>query len=94
MSKLFFHFSVEGFSNCYLLGPENGGDAVIFDPGVFDLNLLELIENNNFYIRSVFITHDHNSHINGLKTLMKIYEAEIYSASKSIFGYKSGKYRV
>ena len=89
MSKLFFHFSVEGFSNTYLLGPENGGDAIIIDPGTFDSNLLSLIENNNFYVKSVLITHNHESHTRGLRTLLKIYNAKIYSASKSIMGFPS-----
>ncbi len=87
MSKLFFHFSVEGFSNTYLLGPENGGDAIVIDPGVFDGNLLELIENNNFYVRHIFITHDHESHIKGLRTMLKVYEAKIYYAGKNVGGF-------
>ncbi|MBN1647427.1 MAG: MBL fold metallo-hydrolase [Spirochaetales bacterium] len=84
MSKLFFHFSVEGFSNTYLLGPENGGDAVIFDPGTFDVHLLNLIEKNKFYIKHIFISHDHESHVRGLSTLRKVYDAQIHSASKTI----------
>ena len=87
MSKLFFHFSVDGFSNTYLLGPENGGDAVIFDPGTFDVNLLQLIEKNGFYIRHIFITHDHESHVRGLNTMLKVYDAQIYSGSDNIRGF-------
>lgn len=89
MSKLFFHFSVEGFSNTYLLGPESGGEAIVFDPGTFDGNLLELIENNNFYIKHIFITHDHESHIKGLRTMLRVYDAKIYSAGKEVGGFVS-----
>ncbi len=77
--KLFFHFVLSNFSNTYLLGPAEGGDAVIIDPGVMDLPLLNLIERNNFYIRHILVTHNHDSHVNGIKTLRKIYDAEIYS---------------
>jgi hydroxyacylglutathione hydrolase len=88
MSKLFFHFSVDGFSNTYLLGPEGGGEAVIFDPGTFDVHLLELIEKNGFYIKHIFITHSHESHIRGLRTMLKVYEATIYAGTASVLGFE------
>ncbi len=77
--KLFFHFVLSNFSNTYLLGPAEGGDALIIDPGVMDHQLLNLIENNNFYVKNILVTHNHDSHVNGIKTLTKIYNADIYS---------------
>ena len=77
--KLFFHFVLSNFSNTYLLGPVEGGNAIIIDPGVMDLPLLNLIEHNNFYIKHILVTHNHASHVNGIKTIKKIYDAEIYS---------------
>ena len=83
--KLFFHFVLSNFSNTYLLGPAEGGDAVIIDPGVMDLQLLELIEKNSFYIRNILVTHNHSSHISGITTIKKIYDADIYSHSELPF---------
>lgn len=77
--KLFFHFVLSNFSNTYLLGPANGGNALIIDPGAMDLPLLNLIERNNFYVKNILVTHNHASHVNGIKTLCKIYDAEIFS---------------
>ena len=77
--KLFFHFVLSNFSNTYILGPEDGGCAVIIDPGVMDLTLLNLIEENGLYINNILVTHNHDSHVNGIKTLLKIYDAKIYS---------------
>ena len=85
--KLFFHFSVAGFSNTYLIGPDKGGDALLIDPGVMDVPLLQLIEGNGFYIRSILFTHDHESHVSGLRTILKIYECDIYGSSDSVMGY-------
>ncbi len=82
--KLFSHFAVLEFSNTYLIGPDEGGDAIIIDPGVFDVPLLKLIETNKYYIRSVLVTHAHRSHINGLNTLLKVYKAETYSRNQRI----------
>jgi hydroxyacylglutathione hydrolase len=72
------HFSVIGFSNSYLLGPEKGGEAVIIDPGVFDETILTFIEDNNLYLKYILVTHAHESHISGINTILKIYDAKIY----------------
>ena len=42
--KFFSLFSRMGFSNTYLVGPDDGGDAVLVDPGVFDAPLLQAVE--------------------------------------------------
>ena len=54
--KLFYHFIATGFTNAYLLGPDEPGDAVLIDPGGFDVDLLSLIESHGYYIRSILIT--------------------------------------
>ncbi len=77
--KFYFHYSAENFSNTYILGPDGGGDAILIDPGVLDVALLELIEQNNYYIRWVLITRCQSHHIRGLQTLKRIYDAQIYS---------------
>ncbi len=87
--KLFFHFAVIGFSNTYLIGPEDGGDAILVDPGVMDVELLKLIEGNGFYIRNILVTHSHESHVKGLKTILKIYDAGIYGKQPVISGEKT-----
>jgi len=77
--RLFPHFSFLDFSNSYLIGPDQGGNAILIDPGIFDAGLLRLIENNNYYVRYVLVTHAHRSHTKGLKTLLKIYDAQIFA---------------
>ncbi|MFP4490955.1 MAG: MBL fold metallo-hydrolase, partial [Spirochaetaceae bacterium] len=77
--KLFFHFALIGFANTYLVGPDDGGDALLIDPGTMDAELLTLIEQNNYYIRHVLVTHAHSSHVKGITTLSKIYDARIYA---------------
>ncbi len=77
--KFFTHFSVIGFSNSFIIGRDEGGDAILIDPGIFDAKILELIENNGLYIRYILVTHNHHAHVNGIKTIMKIYDAQIYS---------------
>lgn len=78
--KIFFHFSVIGFSNTYLIG-NSDGEAILIDPGHMDLQLLDLIESNHYRVKHILITHRHESHTKGIGTLLKIYDADVYAYS-------------
>ena len=82
--NLHYHFSVMGFSNTYIISKEDSCDAILIDPGVMDVPLLKIIEGNNLYIRNILVTHSHESHIKGLGTILKIYDADVYAGSKHI----------
>jgi glyoxylase-like metal-dependent hydrolase (beta-lactamase superfamily II) len=106
--KLFFHYCLFGFSNCYILGtdfppdsedeyyPDDGlwrrpekaspreaspREAIIIDPGCMDETILNLIENNEYSLRGVLITHDHRNHVHGLRTLKRIYNADVFAVN-------------
>ena len=87
--KLFFYFAYTNFSNTYIVGPEEPGDALIIDPGVMDIKLLELIERNGYYIRYIILTHAHEGHAKGISTLLRIYDADIYSGKDKIMNIQS-----
>ena len=87
--KLFFHYCSFGFSNCYVLGEDNGVQAIVIDPGCMDRPLLEYIENNGFSLRAVLLTHDHKGHVNGLRTFRRIYDVEIFSINRSVLDYST-----
>ncbi len=84
--RCFYNFTLNGFSNTYLVGPDEGGDALLIDPGELNIKLFKLIENNNFYIRHVLITHNDAPHTGGIRTLKKIYDLDIFSKSCEITG--------
>ena len=85
--RFFVLFSHVGFSNAYLLGPRGGGDALLIDPGTFDTALLQAVESHGLYVRSIFVTHAHNAHINGIRSLLKVYKATIYSNQPSVLDF-------
>jgi glyoxylase-like metal-dependent hydrolase (beta-lactamase superfamily II) len=92
--KLFFQYCSYGFSNCYILGADDTGTqeasgAIIVDPGSMENITLETIENNNFDIKAVLVTHDHVSHVRGLRTLKRIYNAEVFAVNQSIMDHKA-----
>ncbi|HOT61685.1 MAG TPA: MBL fold metallo-hydrolase [Treponemataceae bacterium] len=82
--KVYYHYSLEGFSNGYLVGNERTGEAIVVDPGVMNKELLAHIEENGFDVKAVLITHSHPSHHRGLKTLLRIYGPKVYAADAEI----------
>ena len=84
--KIFYHLNPEGFSNTYVVANEKTKDVIIIDPGAMNEEIIEQIEANEFKLTSVLITHNHGSHVNGLKTLLKIYSPRIYGADWGIAG--------
>jgi len=75
-----------GFSNCYILGTDiedenSPRDAVVVDPGNMETPMLDFIESHEYRLRGILITHDHLNHIHGLRTLRRIYDADIYAVN-------------
>ena len=85
--KVFTLYDTSSTLNTYLVGPEKGDEAIIIDPGHIDMHLLDLAEASRYYIRNILVTHAHDRHIKGIKTLMKIFNADIYSKCPYIFDF-------
>ena len=81
--KFYTYYSVTNFSNCYLLGGRADREALLIDPGIFDEGLLRIIEGNGFYVRHVLLTHSHLAHVNGIRTLRKIYDVRLHALEPS-----------
>ena len=77
--RFYSYYSVTNFSNCYLLGGQSGREALLIDPGIFDENLLGLIEGNGWQASHVLLTHSHLAHVNGLRTLRKVYDLQVHA---------------
>ncbi|MCQ2591938.1 MAG: MBL fold metallo-hydrolase [Treponema sp.] len=84
--KIYFHLNTGGFSNCYVVVNEKDGEALIIDPGEITESLISQIEDNHLHLSAVLITHNHGSHVDGLKTLRKIYSPKIYAADWEVAG--------
>ena len=70
-------------------GGEKQRAAILVDPGSMEKVTLETIENNNFDLKAVLITHDHLGHVRGLRTLKRIYNAEVFAVNQRIMDYKT-----
>jgi glyoxylase-like metal-dependent hydrolase (beta-lactamase superfamily II) len=92
--RIFSHYCLPGFTNCYVLGSEsNPREAILIDPGEMGAGVLNTIEDNDYHLKAVLVTHDHRSHVRGLRTLRRIYDAEIYAVNHVIMDYRANMVR-
>lgn len=84
--KVYYYLNRSGFSNCYIIANEKNKEAILIDPGQVTEGLINRLEENNLSLTSVLITHNHKNHVQGLKTLLKIYSPRIYGADLEIEG--------
>lgn len=87
--KIFMHYSTYGFSNCYLVGTDlydddSPRDAAVIDPGCMEEPMVNFIEKHGYTLRGVLITHDHSSHVHGLRTLKRIYDVDVYAVNPRV----------
>jgi glyoxylase-like metal-dependent hydrolase (beta-lactamase superfamily II) len=68
-------------------------DALIIDPGYMDEAILDFIEGNGYNLKGILLTHDHPTHIKGVRSLKRIYDVEIYSAKSEVMNYKTNVMR-
>jgi glyoxylase-like metal-dependent hydrolase (beta-lactamase superfamily II) len=64
-------------------------DALIIDPGCMDETILDFIESNEYNLKGILLTHNHPTHVKGLPSLKRIYNADIYSARSMIMDFKT-----
>jgi glyoxylase-like metal-dependent hydrolase (beta-lactamase superfamily II) len=68
-------------------------EALIIDPGAMDKTILDFIEQHEYTLKGILITHNHVNHVRGLRALMHIYKTEIFAAQQHIFEYKTNLVR-
>jgi glyoxylase-like metal-dependent hydrolase (beta-lactamase superfamily II) len=85
--RIYQHFSVVGFCNTYVVGQNNGGKAVLIDPGHVDNELISIIEQNNYTIDTILLTHRHEAHTSGVGTLLKLYKPKIYAYTRKVYDF-------
>lgn len=64
-------------ANCYILGCEKTGDAVVIDPGGDTDKILVLLSQSNLKVKYIINTHGHFDHVSDNKRLKEVTGAEI-----------------
>lgn len=82
--KIYFHLSIDGFANCYLVTNPITKEALIIDPGNITQEIIRQIEDDHYNLVAILITHHHRSHIRGVQTLQRIYSPVVYAADLQV----------
>ena len=82
--KIYLHLDFEKLTNCYLVVNEETKKALIIDPCKISNILIKQIEEDGYDLCAVLITHKHENHYRGLKTLRKIYDFSVYAADNEL----------
>ncbi len=61
--KILHHLCMPGFCNCYFLG--KGTEAIVIDPGSVIIKVIDFIEQENYALIGILVTHNHANHVNG-----------------------------
>ena len=69
-------------SNCYVVY-NNNKNAVIVDPGLYDISLLiEFVKENELNVHGVLLTHEHFDHIFSVKSVKDAFNCDCFSHTK------------
>ena len=72
----------------YFLGDAHSKEIAVVDPA-WDVDFLcQEADNNGYKIKSVFLTHGHPDHVNGLDKILKIHDVPAYISRHEAVFYK------
>lgn len=75
--------------NCYIIKKEENNECIVIDPGCGVKKVLDYVKENNFYIKSVLLTHCHYDHSAGIPELKKNFDLKVYASKECSENIKS-----
>lgn len=65
-------------SNCYVVSSDDGGAAVVIDPGSEPERIEEAVERAGGELKAILLTHAHLDHIGAVGPLRRLFEVPVY----------------
>lgn len=75
--------AINAFNDNYIWAVSNNGNAALIDPGDADV-CIKYLENNQFVLSEILITHHHNDHTGGINKLLAYAKDKAWQVS--VFG--------
>ena len=72
-------------ANCYILADKKTKEAAVIDPGGDARSIWEKVQEYNFILKYIILTHGHGDHIGGLKELKDLSNAPIYMHKEDLY---------
>ncbi|KNF08701.1 beta-lactamase domain protein [Gottschalkia purinilytica] len=64
-------------ANCYIVTCEDSKESIVVDPGGEAEDIIKVLEENEFKIKYIVLTHGHGDHIAGVPKLKEVYGCPI-----------------
>lgn len=78
--KIYYYFNSMDYATSYLVVNEKTASAILIDVGVFSEKLLKKIEGEKLRLKALLLTDNSKSKTQGLKSLLRVYDPQIYAA--------------
>lgn len=85
--NIYVHQNSVTETNSYVLGSDGPGPAIIVDPGSIDVHLIDHIERNRYQPTHILVTRPRPFHVDGIRTLKRIYNLTIVAPCRSLFSF-------
>lgn len=85
---IFGHFRLNVIEvNAFILGCPETREAVIVDCGEFDPCLARFVEDEDLKVTTIFVTHEHYDHVDGVGEAAKHFDARVISGTPAPGGH-------
>jgi glyoxylase-like metal-dependent hydrolase (beta-lactamase superfamily II) len=89
---IFWHFMLSNNeSNAFVLGCDETGEALLVDCGAFERSIPEFLEEHELRLTTIFITHGHYDHTDGLAEAARDSGAEVVAGAPPCGGVEARK---
>jgi len=86
---IFKHFRLNPIEvNSFLIGCEETNEVMLIDAGEAHPNIFSFIDENEYTLSKIFITHDHHDHTDALKQFADHYHASTISCTEAPGGFQ------
>lgn len=80
-----------GQVNVHIVACEDTREAMLIDAGKFDPAVAGFVDENNLNLTTIFITHDHSDHVDGLRDCVNHWGAKVISGTPTPGGIKADR---
>lgn len=77
--------------NAFVVGCPETKEAMLIDAGAYDDAVAQFLEEQGLTLKTVFITHDHYDHTDGLGEYVTRYSADVIASIPTVQGHKVAK---